>query len=43
MDCIVLILKFFGGLALIFGSGYLIGSLLKLDKHLERLENSRFS
>lgn len=30
---IVFLLKFFGGLILLFGIGYLLGKLLKIDKY----------
>ncbi len=36
MECFPLILEFFGGLILIFGIGYLIGHLLRLDKFIKQ-------
>jgi hypothetical protein len=39
MAYIVLILMLFGGLILLFGLGYLIGHLLKLDKYLKGNQN----
>jgi len=38
MACILLILMLFGGLILLFGLGYLIGHLLKLDKYYEDMQ-----
>ena len=35
MESFLLILKFFGGLVLLFGIGKLIGHLLKLNQHYE--------
>ena len=35
MDCLFLILKFFGGLILLMALGSLIGHLLNLDKHIK--------
>ena len=39
MDCFLLILALFGGLVLLFGIGYLIGHLLKLNKYSEDQQN----
>ncbi len=37
----VFILEFFGGLVLLFLIGYLAGKILKLDKHIKKLYNSK--
>jgi hypothetical protein len=38
MAYILLILMLLGGLILLFGLGYLIGHLLKLDKYYENMQ-----
>lgn len=35
MDTFIVLCEFFGGLILFWGIGWLIGHLLKLDKHRE--------
>jgi hypothetical protein len=42
MDCMIVILKFFGGLFLIFGLSGLIGYLLKLDSPRSKLQKVNF-
>jgi hypothetical protein len=39
MSSVVIILLFFCSLVLIFGAGFLIGKLLKLDKYIEEIYN----
>jgi hypothetical protein len=39
MDNFLLLLEFFGGIILLFGAGWLIGYLLKLNKVYEEMQN----
>jgi hypothetical protein len=41
MNAILVILIFWGGIIFLFGLGWLIGYLLKLDKSLEKMEMKR--
>jgi hypothetical protein len=41
MTLLLLLVKFFGGLILFFGLGYLIGHLLKLNKYDEDMQKTQ--
>jgi hypothetical protein len=41
MQNIITLLELFGGLVILFGFGYLIGRLLKIDKYYDNFQKER--